>query len=171
MSITYSLVLNSADRIDGSHNNPTFNIGWCELLPEKIKLYNIKFTFQTVGGYYKDSSANDLAYTSAFVYANFGSRSFSCDTSTDSPSLILGIIRRDVQNANSIAVSLNCKKEENPPRTMSTPTGSQLSFRIINQHDGELLVNTDATGGQTSDMTPWTAIFEFIPIFEDVKRP
>jgi hypothetical protein len=171
MSITYSLVLNSADRIGGSHNNPTFNIGWCELLPEKIKLYNIKFTFQTVGGYYKDSSANDLAYQSAFVYADFGSRSFSCDTSTDSPSLLLGIIRRSFQNATSIAVSLSCTNEENPKRTITSPASSQVSFRIINQHDGELLVNTDASAGQTTDMTPWTAIFEFIPIFEDVKKP
>jgi hypothetical protein len=171
MSITYSLVINSADRIGGSHHNPTFNIGWCELLPEKIKLYNVKFTFQTGGGYYRDSATNDHAYTSALIYANFGSRSFSCDTSTDSPSSLLGIIRRDFQNSTTIAVTLHCQKDDNPMRTMSSPTDSQLTFRIINQHDGELLVNTDSAGNQTADMTPWTAIFEFIPIYEDIKQP
>lgn len=170
MSITYSLVLNSANRIGGSHNNPTFDIGWEELLPEKVNLYNVKFTFQTVGSYYKDSASSNFIYQSALVYVNFSSRSFSFDTSTQSPSLLLGIIRRDFQNSTTIGASLNCNADANPIRTISKPTNTQLSFKIVNQNDGALLVNTDSLAAQTVDMTPWTAILEFIPIYEDVKK-
>jgi len=171
MSLTYSLILNSADRVDGSHNNPTFDIGWQELLPEKVNLYNVKFTFQTVGGYYKDSSTSNFIYQSALVFVDLNSRSFSFDTTTSSPSLLLGIIRRDFQNSTTIGASLNCNIDANPMRTISKPTNTQVSFRIVNQHDGDLLVNTDSSGGQTTDMTPWTAILEFIPIMEDIKKP
>lgn len=171
MAKTYTLVLNSANRITGSHNNPTFDVGWCELLPEKVNLYNVKFCFQTVGGYYRDNSSSNYIYQSALVNVNFNSRSFSFDTSTMSPSLMLGIIRRDLQNSNTIGASLNCTYDSNPPRTISKPIDTIVTFKIINQNDSSLLVNSDSFGVQTMDMTPWTAMLEFIPIMEDIKLP
>lgn len=165
MSITYTLVLNSASRVTGSHNNATFDIGWEDFLPTNPSLYNVRFTFQCVGGYYKDSAASNLIYQSALVNVDFGGRNFSYDSSRNAPSTTLGIIRRDPQNATTIGASLNCAIDTNPPRTISRPIVGQLNVKIINQNDGVLFVNTDSAGTQqTVDMTPWTMLIEFTPL-------
>ena len=164
MSLTYTLVLNSAGRITGSHNNATFDVGWEDFLPKDNTLYSVRFTFQCVGGYYKDSSASNYIYQSALVNVDFGCRNFSYDPSRNIPSTTLGIIRRDPQNATTIGASLNCAIDTNPPRTISRPTNSQLNVKIINQNDNALLVNTDGSAVQTMDMTPWTMIIEFTPL-------
>jgi len=52
--MTYSLVINSNDRISGTNNNATFQINWRDFLPDKHMRYKIAFTFQTTGGYYTD---------------------------------------------------------------------------------------------------------------------
>ena len=53
-STTYSLVINSADRISGTNNNATYQINWRDFLPDNFDTYKIAFSFQTVGGYYSD---------------------------------------------------------------------------------------------------------------------
>ena len=52
--LTYNLVLNSNDRIAGTHNNATFNIEWANFLPVDNPEYKICYTFQSTGGYYSD---------------------------------------------------------------------------------------------------------------------
>ena len=52
--LTYNLVLNSNDRIAGTHNNATFNIDWGNFLPVDNPEYKICYTFQSTGGYYSD---------------------------------------------------------------------------------------------------------------------
>lgn len=51
---TYSLVINSADRISGTTNNATYQINWRDFLPDNYNTYKVAFSFQTVGGYYSD---------------------------------------------------------------------------------------------------------------------
>ena len=53
-SITYNLVLNSNDRIAGTHNNPTFNIEWDSFLPTDITEFKVCYAFQGTTGYYCD---------------------------------------------------------------------------------------------------------------------
>jgi len=172
MSITYTLVLNSAGRITGSHNNAMFDVGWEDFLPEDNTLYSVRFAFQCVGGYYKDYSASNFIYQSALVNVDFGCRNFSYDPVKACQSTLLGIIRRDPQNATTIGASLNCLYDSNPPRTISKPTNSQLNVKIVNQNDGLPFLNTDSTGtSQTTDMTPWTMIIEFTPLTISVKVP
>ena len=54
---TYTLVLNSSDRIAGGANNyATFQVNWNDLLPTEYERYKMVFTFQTTGGYYADGA-------------------------------------------------------------------------------------------------------------------
>ena len=55
-TLTYSLVLNSADKVSGTNNNATFQVNWENFLPEKYDRYKMIFTFQTTGGYYGDNT-------------------------------------------------------------------------------------------------------------------
>ena len=53
---TYTLVLNSNDKVAGTNNNCTFQVNWKDFLPEEYERYKIVYTFQTTGGYYGDGS-------------------------------------------------------------------------------------------------------------------
>ena len=65
---TYSLVINSADRISGTNNNATYQINWRDFLPDNFNTYKVAFSFQTIGGYYSDgtfsTAGTNLGYTS-----------------------------------------------------------------------------------------------------------
>ena len=65
-STTYSLVINSVDRVSGTNNNATFQVNWKDFLPDDFQSYKMAFSFQSSGGYYGDGS-----YASAG--ANLGS--------------------------------------------------------------------------------------------------
>lgn len=60
-AVTYSLVINSVDRISGTNNNATYQINWQDFLPTDYATYKIAFSFQSSGGYYSDG-----------VYSNSG---------------------------------------------------------------------------------------------------
>lgn len=51
---TYSLVINSADKISGTNNNATYQINWRDFLPDNYDTYKLAFSFQSVAGYYSD---------------------------------------------------------------------------------------------------------------------
>jgi len=53
---SYSLVLNSADRISGNNNNPTFQVNWDDFLPREYQKYKIIFSFQSTAGGYQDDN-------------------------------------------------------------------------------------------------------------------
>jgi hypothetical protein len=70
---TYSLVLNSVDKVSGTNNNATFNVNWYEFLPEKYSEYKMIMTFQTTGGYYADGVyPKSPSVTAASSIPNFG---------------------------------------------------------------------------------------------------
>jgi hypothetical protein len=66
-SVTYSLVINSADRISGTNNNATYQINWRDFLPDNYDTYKVAFSFQTIGGYYGDgvfsNTGPNIGYT------------------------------------------------------------------------------------------------------------
>ena len=59
---TYTLVLNSQDKISGNNNNATFQVNWKDFLPEEYDRYKMIFTFQTAGGTYADGAYPTYAY-------------------------------------------------------------------------------------------------------------
>ena len=284
--ITYSLVLNSNDRISGTHNNPTFNVEWDNFLPQGITDYKVCYTFQSTCGFYCDSfyqknpltptvgvtesstfsmvqypnliganllifgngtdvtpgnivygvgvpinstitgiqsqsavnayisspltanikevsslqivqqsSVNAVGFSSARILANFGSKSYSYDTSIKGQSVNLGIVSRDTQSLNSKSNSFNAFYCQNCPRTTRRPRNNVFSMSIMNNslfQGGITAYNADNSvssysttpstnnylcdtvnmssggriaGGMLNDMTPWTIVMEFIPLY------
>ena len=53
-STSYTLVINSADKISGTNNNATYQVNWRDFLPDNFQCYKVAFSFQTIGGYYGD---------------------------------------------------------------------------------------------------------------------
>jgi hypothetical protein len=172
-SATYSLVLNSANKVSGNNNSAVFTVLWEDFLPQKFNMYKVAFNFQTVGGNYKDGtySTVPIIFSSATIKINFGGRSFSFDTSTLGPSTTLGVIQRDVQISTSASNTLSCYYLFNAPRTISRPTTNQITVQIFNQSIGSLLVDTNSLGTVlSSDMTNWSMFLEFIPIADDIVK-
>ena len=280
-NITYNLVLNSNDRIAGTHNNATFNIEWDSFLPIDITEFKVCYAFQGTTGYYCDgiyqknpsaptggvtnitlatthavgvtslsvptvnlasifngysvggvgipsgtlivsnnganpvllsnpttgglvsgsiiqiidrATVNLVGYTSARILANFGSQSFSYDTSVKGQSLNLGTITRDTQAPTSKYNSFSAFYCQNNPRSIKRPMNNQLTISIMNNsifQGGVVAYNPDGSvasyGTTTSasnylcdtlntapgikiegtmllDMQPWSMTLEFIPI-------
>ena len=67
---TYTLVINSADKVSGTNNEATFQVNWKDLLPSEYDRYKIIFTFQTTGGYYSDNIYGTTSFmgTTAALY-------------------------------------------------------------------------------------------------------
>jgi len=171
---TYSLILNSNAKVSGStNNNAVFNVNWEDFLPREYQKYKVAFNFQTTGGNYKDGTYTSVAtvFSSATININFSGRSYSYDATTTSPSVVLGIIMRDIQISTSSSNTLGCYYLYNPPRTISRPNTNQLTVQLYNQSTSKLLVDTNSGGtALLTDCTTWTGIFEFIPIDDDVIK-
>ena len=53
---SYTLFLNSADKISGTtNNNASYDVNWDDFLPRDIDYYKVVYSFQTAGGYYRDN--------------------------------------------------------------------------------------------------------------------
>ena len=48
-STSYTLVINSADKISGTNNNATYPVNWRDFLPRNCQCYKVAFSFQTIG--------------------------------------------------------------------------------------------------------------------------
>lgn len=102
--ITYSVVINSINKVSGNNNNCSFNIPWITILPEKYNAFKVVYNFQSVGGYYKDI-AGGITNTSAKLVSDFGTRSFTYDTAQAGPSQTMGIITRDLQATGTVVAN------------------------------------------------------------------
>jgi len=172
---TYTLYINSADKVSGSNNNGSYNVNWASFLPTDFQFYKVLFSFQTAGGNYKDASYNSTAYvfSSAKVVLNFQGRSFSFDTSSQSNSISLGFVQRDLQVSGTTSTAsntLSCWHGQNTPKTISRPSQNLINVQIINNYNSTstntvYLTDTNSAGTSlSSDMTNWSMILEFIPI-------
>jgi len=191
---TYLLTINSNDRVSGLNNSATFQINWDDFLPRDVQKYKMTFNFQTTGGYYLDSTASSITYSSALVYVNWGGRSFSYDTTTKGSTQLLGTIQRDIQvtgtGTSNASNNLSTYYLANPPRTISRPTQNLITINIYNPslisstqnpysrpNSGSAsisspcaFVTTNSGGVAQSDMTTWVGIFEFIPLQDEIVK-
>ena len=173
---SYTLYINSADKISGDNNNGSYSVNFASFLPEEYNFFKIKFTFQTIGGSYKDNFYNNVQYvfSTAKLIINFQGRNLSFDTSTQSQSNTLGFIHRDLQISavnealgGSFTVSniLCCSHVENAPKTISRPNQNVINVQIRNCYNNLLFTDTDGDGLTLSaDMSAWNMTIEFIPI-------
>jgi hypothetical protein len=147
-------------------NDATFNINWEQILPPAYDTYKVAFSFGTSGGKYTDDTATNKIFSSAKIMVDFGTKSYSYDTSNKGTSMTLGLVYRDLQLSNSNSNTLSCWYLYNPARTIQRPSVSTLNVKIINQYSGGLLTDTYLNSSVVTaaqDMTPWTLNLEFIP--------
>jgi hypothetical protein len=162
--LTYTLVLNSADKVSGTNNNATFNINWAAFLPIKYSYYKVIFNFQTVGGYYKDIAGTSI-FSTGKIISNLQGATFSYDSSTNCGTSLLGLIQRDIQTTSSNSNTLSCFFYQNASKTIVRPSSNAFTISIYNNYyTNTLLTDTSNVGVATADMTAWTAMLEFIPI-------
>ena len=167
--ITYSVCVNSFNKVSGNNNSCSFYIPWVTILPQKYDVYKLVYNFQSVGGYYKDF-ANGITYTSAKLICDFGTRSFTYDTGMVGPSQTMGIVTRDLQTASTSSNTFSAFFYQNTSKCIGRPQSNQLNVTIINNYTNGLLYNTDINGNPTPDMTAWTLFLEFIPIENESKN-
>ena len=95
--VTYSLVLNSNDRLLGTHNHATFNIDWEKFLPVDIKEYKVCYAFQSTGGRYTDGifQKNPLAPTTGVTSVTTGASVSSSGTTSITFAASTGLVVGD----------------------------------------------------------------------------
>jgi hypothetical protein len=170
--LTYTLVLNSADKVTGNNNNASFNINWAAFLPMKYSYYKVIFNFQTIGGNYKDATYNlvPTVFSTAKIITNLQGASFSYDSSTNSGTNVLGLLQRDIQTTTSNSNTLACFFYQNASKTIIKPSSNIFTISIYNNYlANTLLVDTNSGGtALLTDMSAWTAMLEFIPIADSL---
>ena len=92
---SYSLVINSADKISGTNNNATYQVNWDDFLPRDISNYKVVYSFQTSGGYYCDGITKlptTTAGGASLGYSNttYGSSTNSAAIAVGATSFVLG---------------------------------------------------------------------------------
>ena len=139
------------------------------------------------------ANMNTATFSSARVILQNQGRSFSFDTQSKGPSSNIGILQRDIQLATSKSNSLSCFYCQNPPRTLARPNQNMMTINIMNSYsfsggiigysssgvpiystastNQNFLTDTNATGSiQSTDMTGYTMLLEFIPIILSTDR-
>jgi hypothetical protein len=165
--ISYTLFLDSDDKVSGTNNNATFNINWVAFLPMKYSYYKVIFNFQTVGGYYKDGGVG--IFSNARIYTNLQGNTFSYDSTTNSGTKLLGFIKRDLQNTQSTINTFSSSLYDNASKTIVLPSSNLFTVSIYNNYSNVLLLDTSADGTAfAGDMGSWLAMLEFIPISDSI---
>jgi hypothetical protein len=133
---TYTLVLNSNDRIAGGTNSfATFQINWNELLPTEYERYKMVFTFQTTGGYYADGSylktyatgSSGTTTSSAFTLAGSNTISVGAATGTVTVGMVVnapGVLSGTTIIAYTPSVSITLSA----PTFMGMPASTVISY-------------------------------------------
>lgn len=174
---TYSVVINSADKLTGSNNNGTYQINWDDFLPREYQQYKLCFSFQTAAGQYKDGTYTAIQhyFSSLYISLNNLGRSYSFETRRLASSYKLGVARRDIQisgTATSSSNTLACSYLSNPPRTIDRPNQNIITIQIYNSYNNSLMLDTNkAATTILTDMSNWTLFLEFIPIEESRVKP
>lgn len=94
-STTYSLVINSVDRIFGTNNNATYQVNWKDFLPDDFQSYKMAFSFQSLGGYYSDG-----------VYANAGANLGATATIVSVAATATNVYNILLPNVNNVVIGM-----------------------------------------------------------------
>ena len=170
---TYSLVINSADKVSGTNNNANYNINFQNFLPQNYDKYKVIFSAQTACGYYKDPVGNASSYGSAKLLIDFNCRQYSYDTSKNSQSTVLGFLQRygptsAVTTASTVLSTFYCQY---PPRCITRPITTNIHVKFINKQDNTPFVDTNSSGATTTDMTSYSIFLEFIRLEDSIRNP
>jgi hypothetical protein len=176
---SYTLYLNSNDKVSGNNNNAIFNVNWDSFLSREYDQYKVSYSFITAGGNYKDGTAYTGTTTCNFnncrIICDFQGRSLSYNTATNASSNILGFAQRDMQSSTSTSNSFSCFFYQFPAKTIARPNQNQLNIQIYNaglqlSQYNQLLIDSNVAGTALgTDMTSWAMVMEFIPVAQSKR--
>ena len=91
---SYTLFLNSTDKVSGSNNNANYQVNWDDFLPRDIDNYKVVFSFQTAGGYYRDnfSQFKNITVAPAPVQCTYQTSAIIYNPITNSTSLLISVL-------------------------------------------------------------------------------
>jgi hypothetical protein len=104
---SYTVFINSNDKVSGTNNNANYQINWSDFLPNNVDKYKLVFSFQTAGGYYKDNFSN-------FQISAIGittTPSFQCavasiySSSSNTTSILISVISGFLMNGNYVTIN------------------------------------------------------------------
>jgi hypothetical protein len=121
------------------------------------------FSFQTTGGYYKDTESTAI-YSTAKVSADFGICQFCYDTASRGSSSTMGYISCDQQTSTTGSNIFTCFYYQFPPKSMIRPSNNTFTVSFTNMFSGLPMTNTDSGGTAYADMTASQMCMEFFPI-------
>ena len=127
---TYTLVINSADKVSGANNQATFQVNWKDFLPAEYDRYKMVFTFQTTGGYYSDNvystTSTSTSATSASNDANkTGSIALNAGTAPAVGSYVVGL---GVQSYTTVIASSTTSVTLSQPLALGIPSGTLFYY-------------------------------------------
>ena len=134
-STTYTLVINSADKISGTNNNATYQVNWREFLPDNYQSYKVAFSFQTIGGYYGDglfsSQGSNIGATASTTNSAIANNNVSTITLTSVVNLVVGqviICPIGIPSGATILGISSTNISISTPTTSQIPVGTALQF-------------------------------------------
>jgi hypothetical protein len=90
---SYTLFLNSTDKVSGTNNNANYDVNWDDFLPRDIDNYKVVFSFQTAGGYYRDNfSQFKVTVLTAPVQCTYQASAVVYNALTNSTSLVISVL-------------------------------------------------------------------------------
>jgi hypothetical protein len=175
MPKTYTLRLNSTERISGNINNATYNINLSNLLPKEVEYWKVQMYLTTNIGWYIDVINNGTFAQTTDINSGFveigNLKTLSLDTNNNSQNRYVGHIRRELSMNNCLNNNVNTQSEvafyyadpnTAPPITIRRPDDSLLQVSIFrNREFTTLLTNTSNGGAFTADMTDYFMILSF----------
>jgi hypothetical protein len=188
-SLVNNILTFTSANISASNFSGTVNVGQQLTIststPVSTKTYYITGRNSGTGSYLSSSSyyvtnnneslsitnfSGNQVFSGVKIVMDLQGRSYSYDSSSSSPSVTLGYAQRDIQTGTSSSNSFSAFYLQFPPKTVSRPTQNTLRLSFYNlNYPTNLLTDTSALGNNSSDMTPWNIILEFIPCLSSKK--
>lgn len=116
------------------------------------------------------ASSGSVVYSGVKLVMNTLGKSYSFDTTTKSPSSVIGYAQRDMQTTTSSSNSFSAFYLQFPPKTMNRPNQNLINIQIYNLNNSLLMTDTTSTGIALGDMTPYTLILEFTPMQDSLIK-
>jgi hypothetical protein len=157
---SYTLFLNSTDKVSGTNNNANYDVNWDDFLPRDIEYFKVVYSFQTAGGFYRDnfSQFKVTSYT-APVQATYQTSAIIYNPITNSTLLLISVLTNGplllnnnvlyggksyliTQQANAVGDTLIVQGNLSVPlnTTLYAEFYTQLTCDTVNGYTGSLSV-------------------------------
>lgn len=168
--MTFSIVIDSRDKISGTNNSCLFNVNW-NILPDNIKYWRLTYSFYTTTSFYKDSvsAGNAITYTASNGFITTNLFTPLSNQSNNSQTKILGFWVKQMNPTNITAhpyltYLYSSIENTSAPLTILRPSNQNIQINIYNLFNNSLVVDTAHDGTQQADMSAWVLNLNFEPV-------